>query len=132
MAETLVLSAEAIASLPSGKGVCHRLGKISLIIFKPADGSLIKVAPNTCLHMTQTLSPDVEDTGLMKCGMHNALLDPATMTYKSGPTFLKGMGKPVNEGTPQPTFSVTMNPDGSATLTPPEGFKSGGGGCSVI
>ena len=73
----------------------------------------------------------VEDAGLMKCGMHNAKLDCATMTYKSGPTFLKGMGKKVEEGTAHPQFAVALNADGSATLTPPAGFKAGGG-CNVM
>ncbi len=113
-----------------GKGHCHNAGKVALIVFKGADGSL-KVAPNSCLHMGQSLAPDVEDAGLMKCGMHNAKLDCATMTYKSGPSFLKGMGTKVEEGAAQPQFTVAMNADGSATLTPPAGFKAGGG-CHVV
>jgi hypothetical protein len=72
----------------------------------------------------------VEDAGVMKCGMHNAKLDCATMTYKTGPSFMAGMGNKVVAGTPQPQFAVAMNADGSATLTPPAGFKAGGG-CAV-
>ena len=52
------------------------------------------------------------------------------MTYKSGPSFMGGMGNKVVQGTPQPQFAVAMNADGSATLTPPAGFKAGGG-CAV-
>ena len=152
---TLTLSAADIASFPSGKGHCFTAGKVPLNVFKGADGSL-KVAPNSCAHMNQKLAPDVEDASLLKCGMHNAKLDPSTMTYKcviapayparaktsralthtrerahrSGPTFLKGMGTKVENGTPQPQFTVAMNADGSATLTPPAGFKAGGG-CTV-
>ena len=73
MASTLTLPADVISGLPVAKGTCHKLGKVPLILFKSADGTLL-VAPNTCVHMSQQLAPDVEDTGLMKCSMHNAKL----------------------------------------------------------
>ena len=52
---TLTLSAADVSSFPVGKGVCHTAGKVSLIVFKSADG-LLKVAPNTCAHLSQKLA----------------------------------------------------------------------------
>ena len=75
-------------------------------------------------HMNQKLAPDIEDVGSMKCGTHGAVLDCATMTYKSGPTWLKGVGTKLEAGAAQPQFTVAMEADGSATLTPPAAQKS--------
>ena len=78
--------------------------------------------------MSQSLTPDVEDMGKLVCGMHGAKLDAATMTYVSGPKMAGFIGTKVEAGTPQPTFAVTMNADGSATLVAPPAAK---GGCEV-
>lgn len=78
--------------------------------------------------MAQSLAPDVEDAAKLVCGMHGAKLDAATMTYVSGPKFASFVGNKVAAGTPQPTFTVTMNADGSATLVAP---PAGKGGCEV-
>ncbi len=126
---TLTLSPAEVASIPIDKAFCLKAGKQSLIAFKSGDGSL-KVAPNTCLHMSQSFSPDVEDAGMLVCGMHGAKLDAKTMTYSKGPKFMGGLGNKIEVGTPQPVFAVQMNGDGSATLTPPAGTATGGG-CNV-
>ncbi len=85
---------------------------------------------NTCAHFAAPFAEDIENAGLMKCSLHNATLDPATMTYKSGPSFMAGMGTKIEPGvTRQPEYAVTMNADGSATLVPPPTPQ--GGGCSV-
>ena len=73
---------------------------------------------------------DVEDSGLLKCGMHAAKLNAETMAYEAPPAFMSSMGTKCEKGTVQPEFGVTMNADGSATLAFPEGYKKGGG-CEV-
>ena len=35
---------------------------------------------NTCVHFGAAFAPDVEDAGLMKCTLHQAKLNPATMS----------------------------------------------------
>ena len=128
-APTITLSSAEVASIPVDKAFCMKSGKLSLIAFKSADGSL-KIAQNTCLHMSQSFSPDVEDAGMLVCGMHGAKLDAKTMTYSRGPKVMGGLGTKVDVGTPQPVFAVHINGDGSATLTPPAGMAATGG-CSV-
>lgn len=127
-ATTFTLSADEVAALAVGKATCMKLGgKHAVVYFKSPDGAL-KVAPNTCVHMSAALSPDVEDVARVKCGMHGAVLDASTMAYVSGPTFMAGTGGKCEAGTPQPQFAVTRNADGSATLVAPEMPK---GGCAV-
>ena len=122
---TFSLPADFVGSLQVGKASCHKVGRRALLLFKSPDGS-IKVAPNTCAHMTQPLVPDV-DAGVFSCGMHGAKLDAATMTYTSGPKKMAGLGTKVVNGTPQPVYDVTMNADGSATVVVPEGLRKSGG-----
>ncbi len=128
MADTLTIPASEVSKIPSGKAHCLKVGKHSLIAFKAADGSL-KIAPNQCAHMSQTLQCDVEDAATLVCKMHGAKLDASSMTYKTGPTFMSSLGTKVEAGTPQPVFDVNINDDGSATLTPPAGLK--GSSCTV-
>ena len=125
---SLTLTAVEIAGFPTDKGICHKSGRTSLIVYKSGSGEL-KVTQNSCLHLGQSFSPDVEDAGLMKCTAHNAKLDPKTMTYTASPTWMAGMGQKTPVGAEQPCYTVTMNADGSATLTPPE--SAGKGGCEI-
>ena len=126
----MILPASTIAGIPYETATCTKIGKTSLIVYKTASGEL-KVCSSKCLHMNQALSPDVEDAGMMKCGMHNAKLDPKTMTYVSGPSFLKGMGVKVDAGTAQPQYTVTLRDDGSAALVAPPAPEGQGGCCEV-
>ena len=101
-----------------------------VLAYKSAAGEL-RVAPNRCAHMDATFASDVEDAAAVKCSMHGAKLDLSTMKYATGPAFLAGLGKKIQPGTAQPCFVVTMNADGSASLTATEEMGKGGGGCEV-
>ena len=77
--------------------------------------------------MGMSLASDVEDLCIVRCTVHGAVLDAATMTYRSGPKAMSGLGGKVPAGAPQPEFAVTLNADGSATLVAPPTPK----GCEV-
>ena len=127
-APTLTLPAAEIAKLKVGAATCMTVDKHASLVFKTADGKLV-VAPNTCVHMGKKFVTDIEDAGVFRCSMHGAKLDGASMQYKSGPNFMKGLGTKCDAGTVHPQCNVTMNADGSATLSLPAGAKSGG--CTI-
>ena len=83
-APALTLSAAEVAALPVGVATCLKIDKVALLAIKDEAGGL-RVAPNTCAHMHQTLSPDVEDAAAMKCTLHGAKLDMKTMTCGRAP-----------------------------------------------
>ena len=97
---SIVLSAAEISQFPVDRGICHKSGKHSLIVFKSSGGEL-KVTANSCLHLGQRFVTDIEDAALMKCETHNARLDPKTMMYTQGPTWMSGMGNKVVVGSVQ-------------------------------
>jgi len=121
--QTVSIPAAQLQAYPAGKATCAKLGGVAVIVFRSADGA-VKVAPNQCVHMGAALG-DMED-GKMQCSFHGATLDPATMTYLSPPKALGGMGTKVEKGTAHPTFPVTVNADGSASVELPAA-----GGCEV-
>ena len=138
MATTIVIPAAQLAAYPVGKAVCQTVSGKAVIIYKPADGGAVRVAPNSCLHMgnqgkgTDMLAKfseckDIEDAGKLVCGFHGAKLDPATMTYSCAPQNLATMGTPVEKGTAHPQFAVTMAANGDASVEIP----AAGAGCTV-
>jgi nitrite reductase/ring-hydroxylating ferredoxin subunit len=122
--QTVAIPAAQLQAYPAGRATCAKLGGVAVIVFRGADGA-VKVAPNVCVHMGAAFG-DMEDAGKMTCSFHGATLDPATMTYLSAPKALGGMGTKVEKGTAHPTFPVTLNADGSASVELPVA-----GGCEV-
>ena len=126
---TLAVPAETLSGIAPGTSKCATVSGHKLILYKADDGT-IKACENKCVHFGGSFAPDVEDTGKMKCTLHGMRLDPSTMKYVDGANpKLAGMTlKKFADAPTQPELKVTMNPDGSATLSLPEG---GGGSCSL-
>ena len=122
--KTVVIPAAQLQGYPAGKSTCAKVGGAAVIVFKAADGS-VKVAPNKCVHMGAAFG-DIEEAGSLTCSFHGAKLNPSTMTYSAGPKALASMGTKCEVGTAQPTFPVTVNADGSASVEVPAG-----GGCEI-
>ena len=126
-AATLIVDAATLAGIAPGASKCVTISGHHLIIAKAADGG-VKACANKCVHLGGTFVADLEDAGKMKCSLHGMKLNPSTMSYVEGsnPKALGFTLKKFAETPVQPQLTVSMNPDGSATLGAPAA-----GGCSL-